>query len=1435
MVTENSVAIIGVGGIFPKSPTLGRFWDNIAAKVDTARQPPEGRWLLPVSDVYNPQVGVADKVYSQKGCFIDTETDPAQLTGLDIDPDFLAQLDPMFRLLLRVGQQTISSVAEAKINASRSGIIIGNLALPSEKSSALARHYLGRTFLEKLSPEQLSFADSPVAPINHYVAGLPAGLLAKALGFEGSCFTVDAACASSLYAIKLAVDELKSGRADTMLAGGLSRPDSLYTQMGFSQLRALSPNGICSPFDRDGNGLVVGEGCGLVLLKRTRDALRDGDKIHAVIRGIGLSNDLGGSLLAPAAEGQLRAMRAAYQQAGWSPGDVDLIECHATGTPVGDAVEFSSLQQLWQEHDWRSGQCVIGSVKANIGHLLTAAGAAATLKTVLAMGRKILPPMPNFKAPAEGIDLEHSPFRILQQGTPWNSRKDGLPRRAGVSAFGFGGINAHLLLEEWVAEKKSKSPVRLHPSFKQRTDPVAIVGMGAQFGPWKDLTQFQQHIFSGGDDVAPQLPENWWGVQESYWYQGSGLDQVGFKGFFIPTVFSSPGDFRIPPKEQEEMLPRQLLMLKVAAAALLDAQMIDKDLLFTGVFIGTGLDLNATNFSFRWGVQKYARQWAEELGLQLNEEEFLAWVEKLRDATGPPLTANRTMGALGSVVASRIAKEFRIGGPSFTLSSEENSGLRALEVAIHSLQEGAINRAIVGAVDLAGDLRSVISRYEMGASASDGTDLIGEGAAAVVLKRLEDARQDGDRIYAVIKGTGSAIGGRIDTIVPEERIYSKSVELACRSGNVAPESISYLEVAGGHTAEMERLEAQVLVSVIGAKVNQTSCKIGNVRRDIGFSGAASGLASLVKTALCLEQKILPPLRNPEGLIPEWLGKRGNFFAPGAAQYWLHNRKDGLRRALVCGIGADSSCSHLVLEEFAQTAVSIKTAATMRPLGPLKEGLFVIEAANSAELLARIEQLKTFATDHSALNIDALAQLWFQRNPLDLTLHHCLSLVSTTREDLVTKLDHAEQTITVNPDRSIGVSGAELLPPALREQIFYSAQPLGTAGKIAFMFPGSGNQFAGMGRELSVLWPEVYRQQDQYNDYLADQYLPDHFWRAELAESIQENHNALVISHVAQCTALSDLLSHFGIKPQMISGYSLGESAGLFSSGAWRDRDGMLQRLEKSPLFTHELAGECRAAKRTWGLKPNQPVDWVLGMINLPAEPIKQYLQGKKQVYLLIINTHRESVVGGQRRQIEKLVADLGCHFIPLQGVTTVHCEVTKAVADAYRKLHLFPVTLPGGIDFYSCALGRKYPLTSDHAADVILAQALDTIDYPRVIEQLYADGARIFLEVGPGTSCSRMIHSILENQPHLTRSICAPGQDEAGQLLRLLGSCLAERVEVDLNSLYPPLLNGALPVDQEKQQIFTTIGGKAFNLEEVDQFKKTKKTVTYNDNVKPSD
>src|SRR5262249_15754499 len=340
--------------------------------------------------------------------------------GLDLPAPLLARLDPVFHLALEAGRQAFATGSTRRLDRRRVGVVLGNIALPTDAASALARACLGRTFEEKVLGHSPYAAAVPAA----YGTGMPAAVLARALGLGGGSYTLDAACASSLYALKLAADELRAGRADAMLAGGVSRPDCLYTQMGFSQLRALSPTGRCSPFDVRADGLVVGEGAGVFVLKRLEDAERDGDRILAVIAGIGLSNDIGGSLLVPNSEGQLRAMRAAYCAAGWAPTDVDLIECHATGTPVGDAVGFRRLREVWGTDGWRGGQCAIGSVKSTVGHLLTAAGAAGIMKVLAAFRAKILPPTANFAAPAPGIDLAASPFQLLAEARPWQRRSE---------------------------------------------------------------------------------------------------------------------------------------------------------------------------------------------------------------------------------------------------------------------------------------------------------------------------------------------------------------------------------------------------------------------------------------------------------------------------------------------------------------------------------------------------------------------------------------------------------------------------------------------------------------------------------------------------------------------------------------------------------------------------------------------------------------------------------------------------------------------------------------------------------------------------------------------------------------------------------------------------------------------------------------------------
>jgi 3-oxoacyl-(acyl-carrier-protein) synthase/3-hydroxymyristoyl/3-hydroxydecanoyl-(acyl carrier protein) dehydratase len=747
------IAVVGLGCVLPGANDPGTFWRNILAKRDFSRPVPPGRWILDPALALAAEPG-PDKVYSLHACFVEGfALDPA---GLDADPALLKQLDPAYQFALHAGRQALADGGAGRLDHSRTGVILAAIALPTDASSAITRELFGRTL------QGLPFGGLHTHPLNAQVTGLPASLLAAALHLGGVRYTLDAACASSLYAVKLACDELIAGRADAMLAGGVSRPDCLYTQMGFTQLRAMSPSGRCSPFDESSDGLVVGEGAGMVLLKRLDDAIRDGDRIYGVIRGIGLSNDIGGSLLAPSSEGQLRAMRSVYERTGTRPTDVDLIECHGTGTDIGDAIEIASLRTLWGDAGARARPCAIGSVKSMIGHLLTAAGAAGLIKVLLALHEKELPPSANFNRPSAASPLEAGPFRVQTEAETWPPPSG--PRRAAISAFGFGGINAHVLVEEWPgSQTPPANPQSAIPNSQStRTGlpaasddaPLAVVGLAVRIGGVTSLGEFREVIEGRRSLATPRPRDRWRGCDDLL---RPLLDGYGDGGAYIDEVSIPVGRFRLPPNEIADVLPQQLLMLETASEALLDAGLpIRQRRPRVGAIIGMALDFNTTNYQLRWWVPSQARRWAESMGIEEGNSRWGGWIETVKETTGPALSAARTLGGLGSIVVSRVAREFDLGGPSFTVSCGPASGLRALEIACRELRSGELDAVVVGAVDLAGDPRSVLcshlTRQADDAASRTGSErgFPGDGAVALVIKRLADAKRDGDRVHAII-------------------------------------------------------------------------------------------------------------------------------------------------------------------------------------------------------------------------------------------------------------------------------------------------------------------------------------------------------------------------------------------------------------------------------------------------------------------------------------------------------------------------------------------------------------------------------------------------------------------------------------------------------------------------------------------------------------
>ncbi|WP_241741100.1 type I polyketide synthase [Streptomyces sp. L2] len=426
---DDDVAVISMACRFPGGADEPEaLWRLLTAGRDAITEVPPGRWNT--SGLLDPDPEAAGKAYTLRGGFLDGGIDRFDAAFFGISPREAAAMDPQQRLLLETGWETIerAGIVPESLNGSSTGVYVG----------LYDSGYLASAPLEQLDGHVGTGSAAAVA----------SGRLSYALGLRGPAVTVDTACSSSLVALHLAARALAGGECDLALAGGATLMVTPRGHVEFSRLRGLSPSGRCSPFSADADGVVWAEGCGLVLLKRLADARRDGDRILAVVKGSAINQDgRSQGLSAPNGPAQERVLRAALDTAGLSPHDLDHVEAHGTGTRLGDPIELRALADVFGPGRAADSPLGIASLKSAIGHAQAAAGIAGVIKTVLALGHEHLPPSLHAERLTDHIDWTGSGLHVLTTGRPW-PRDPGRVRRAGVSAFGISGTNAHVILEE---------------------------------------------------------------------------------------------------------------------------------------------------------------------------------------------------------------------------------------------------------------------------------------------------------------------------------------------------------------------------------------------------------------------------------------------------------------------------------------------------------------------------------------------------------------------------------------------------------------------------------------------------------------------------------------------------------------------------------------------------------------------------------------------------------------------------------------------------------------------------------------------------------------------------------------------------------------------------------------------------------------------------
>ena len=867
----------------PGADGLDAFWNLVVAGRTAWGKLPESR--LPRDLYFHPEKSRLGKSYSELGAVVsDRPVDPAVCP---ITPAMLERFDVAHAIFLEVaslacrdaGQDPFAMPADR-----RTGVYVGHTGGSTRIGDIVYATGIDETarYLtdleaarELLGPETAAVADELTAAVRRRYGGrepgckLDLGALAaakivqQALKLDGPYLVVDAACASSLQAMAIGARAVLEGSIDQAIVGGASycKSDSLVL---FSAAQSVSNAGSC-PFGQEADGLVTAEGYVALVIKKLSRAIADGDRIRAVIRGLGVASDgKGKSLWAPRQEGQVLAVERAYPDSA-AISRIEYIEAHATSTQVGDATELAALSRLMGRHLPAGRQIPIGSVKANIGHTLETAGIASLVKVVLAMEHGVIPPGTTAKELNEEFDWAGGPFSVPAEPLAWPAHADGSPRCAAVNAFGIGGLNVHVSLAEHVPAGLPQQPVSRPAQMAAAPDAeaIAIVGAGCVLPGALTLESFFD-LLDRADTALGPVPADRWDATRA-------LDRSGPRswhttsdvGGFVRDFVYDWRRHKVPPKQIAAANPLQFMLLEAADAAIKDAGGPESlDRMRTGVVVGTlfgGDFANQLQMGLRLPeTRTYLEAALRRRGLAAAGIERIIEAYEKRLLEKLPALVDETGSFTSSTLASRLTKTFDLMGGALALDAGDCSSLAALSVAVDMLRQGTCDAVLCAAGERCMDLMAFEGR-SLGGFLSDqpvsvldgrtsGGDVAGEGAAVFVLKRLADARAAGNQIRGVIRGVRVAAARSrdeaLDTVVRE----------ASEAAAIVPAAVTAVEVAaaGGH--KQTGGELRLLAERYAAESRPVAGALDGL---VGHLGAAAGAAGLLKLSRALATGSMP--------------------------------------------------------------------------------------------------------------------------------------------------------------------------------------------------------------------------------------------------------------------------------------------------------------------------------------------------------------------------------------------------------------------------------------------------------------------------------------------------------------------------------------------------------------------------------------------------